>query len=106
VNTDKGELREQRLEQKEEAELLPKNCDLRMRIAMEAGGHDPLVLAFARRVAVLVGDWDAAVICTKWVQEQKTDGIHSFVGLRNRQHRSNMSAEPCVHGTAASKMPH
>jgi transposase len=76
VDTDTGELRERRLQHREEAEKFYRNLaaqEMKMRVGMEASGH---ARWFERLLAELNFElWigDAAVIHTKRVRKQKTD---------------------------------
>jgi len=76
VDTDTGELRERRLQHREEAEKFYRDLaaqEMKVRVGMEASGH---ARWFERLLAELNFElWigDAAVIHTKRVRKQKTD---------------------------------
>src|SRR5215467_10865195 len=76
VNTETGELGEQRLRHREEAEQFYrdlKECVLAVQVGMEASGHARWFERLLRELQFELRIGDAAAIKTKRVRKQKTD---------------------------------
>ena len=85
VNTDTGELREQRLGHKEEAEQFYRDLQSRcspVRVGMEASGHARWFERLLAELQVELWIGDAAAVRTKRVRKQKTDRQDAQLLLR------------------------